>query len=536
MSRRNSKHVENEAQIRNLLEIVNELGGSIFYLDDTNSDIGGYESLNTEYRGGSEANYPVNSASNGDAIEEFVTAIGEPGTSNLLIGQYTVHLHVSKTGGTMDCAIYFDIYKRTHPGGAETFLGTSHHTPFFEGADNSLATYIHLPDTEINATDRIVLKFKVAVSGFGLAPSIILHVQGDSTSRFRFPFTVPGLITNDFVRKDGDTMTGDLNVGGFSGSPTIIVGGVGDGDAILQLLETSTSFGFTWGYDGGDNKLYLYYHNNRASLDRRLMEFNRDGSLILWRIANVEKMRLDTNSLTLAANIFIANAHTLGIFSAGGDKRINILHNDTDGLIEVPSGDGDLRFDVDGAEKMQLDTNNLTLQTNADVKDGHNFTAFSSGDDKGIVMEHNDTDGLLRVFVSGAIETRSSALNVRNIADNDYVDVNANAFNEVSKKLPDDPENWKELLPEFLKTMIYHDIIEKYEEEIEVEYTDENGELQIRTKTVTKSRKIGEDNRVGINIGMTARLALREVELLKVINADLIKRIEELETAIGKEK
>ncbi len=185
--------VENEQQIRNLLHLINQLGGSIFYLDDTNSDIGGYETLNTVYDGAAQADYTAAAAADGDPIEEFASVIGEPGTSFLLEGQYTTHIHASKTGGTMNCAIYFEMWKRTQPGGVETLLGTSHYTPFFEDADNALNTYLHLPDTALNATDRIVIKFKVAVSGFGLAPTVVLHVQGDTTSRFRFPFTVPGL-------------------------------------------------------------------------------------------------------------------------------------------------------------------------------------------------------------------------------------------------------------------------------------------------------------------------------------------------------
>ena len=165
-------------------------------------------------------------------------------------------------------------------------------------------------------------------------------------------------------------------------------------------------------------------------------------------------------------------------------------------------------------------------------------------------MEHNDIDGILRTS-SGAIETRSTALNVRNIADGDYVDVNANAFNEVSEPLPDDPENWKELLPEFLKLEVTKNIIEKYivqeEREVLVPETYDTGEvdkkgnpifaerdvLTIIIVDVIKTRIIGTDTRTGISIGKTARLALREVESLKTINTDLLKRIEVLEKAVG---
>ena len=109
--------------VGNLIE-----GGSIWYLDDTNSDIGGYESLNMVYDADAEVDYSVASAVDGEAIQQFITAIGEPGITNLLEGQYGIHIHASKTGGTQNIAIYYEIYKRAHPGGGGGI--TRHSAPY----------------------------------------------------------------------------------------------------------------------------------------------------------------------------------------------------------------------------------------------------------------------------------------------------------------------------------------------------------------------------------------------------------------------
>ena len=139
------------------------------------------------------------------------------------------------------------------------------------------------------------------------------------------------------------------------------------------------------------------------------------------------------------------------------------------------------------------------------------------------------------IYSSGAIKIRCTELNIRNAVDDDYVDVNANAFNELSAPLPDDPENWKDLLPEFLKTVIITDVMEEYEGE-------EEGEILYR--------KIGETSKVGLNVGMVARLALRkcseqqiqidelkiekdnQIQILMDLNSSLTNKITDLTNRI----
>lgn len=114
--------------------------------------------------------------------------------------------------------------------------------------------------------------------------------------------------------------------------------------------------------------------------------------------------------------------------------------------------------------------------------------AYSGNESRYIGLYHDDAFGRIQNSV-GAVIVNATELAAKNIADDDYVNMTANAFNEASMPLPDDPPDWKDKLPSFVKKDL---------------------------------SSIGEPEKIGINIGMVARLALKKVE-------ELTKRIEELE-------
>ena len=185
-------------------QVVEELNnisqiGSIFYLDSNASDVAGYKKMLSVYAGAIEENISIVGAVDGDPIEEFITEPGVPGITEFIGGIYSIHIHASKTTGigTKDVAIYFEIYKYALDT-TETLLGTaSHPTDKFEGNNNLLETHVHIEDEMILATDRILVKFYVSVTGNGAAPSIELSIQGDTTSRFVFPFNIPSSSITD---------------------------------------------------------------------------------------------------------------------------------------------------------------------------------------------------------------------------------------------------------------------------------------------------------------------------------------------------
>lgn len=427
--------------------------GLVFYLDNNASDIGGYKKMLDTYAGDAKVTFTNTNAVDGEAIEEFATEPNEPGITLLDDGEYNVHIHAKNTqSGSKEARIYFELYKRT-VAPAETLIATSESTPILTSGEVDYNIHAHVSATELVATDRLIVKLIISVSGAGADPDILSYIQGTAgdvtTARFEMPSSSQ-VIANK-VNRSGDTMTGTL---------TVPVNITINGAAANLLVDSTTSAeviadGNT-NFDGGfrvkeanSSRFFIYYDASESQIKFQIFV----NEPLLWLINSIEKMRLDSND--------------------------------------------------------------LLAQVNVSARDGHDLRFYSSGNDKFGKLTHDDTDGFITLS-AGRLETRSTSLDVRNIADNDYVDVNANAFNEVSTPLPDDPPNWKELLPEFLKKDVIKPIME--------EHIDEDGKITYE--------KIGEEIKVGLNVGMVARLALREVESLKLINADLIKRIIDLEKII----
>lgn len=190
---------------------IAEAAPTHFFLTDTNSDIGGYELLEEAYSNAAEQSWPVPSMSDGDPLEEFITPLGGLGVVVLGSGLYAFHFRAEKTGGTKDAQIYFEMYQRD-VGGSETLLVTSETSNPLTGTQDPYEIHAHLDaDVVFVATDRLVFKVIVTVSGLGTDPSVTLYAQTGNESHF----TVPGIAVNNvYVKKIGDTMTGLLTFGG----------------------------------------------------------------------------------------------------------------------------------------------------------------------------------------------------------------------------------------------------------------------------------------------------------------------------------
>ncbi len=389
-----------------------------------------------------------------------------------------------------------------------------------------------------------------------------------------------------YAKVAGDTFTDDVTISKAAGDSKLTILNSND-DAWLVLdaaddaqvrFQEATVYQGDISHNAGENAIVYSVIT---------------GDSHIFKINSVEKGKLDTNDLQTQTNIKIRDGHSLFISSAGNDKWAELKHDDTNFYIQNSSGD--IIWTI-GTEKMRLDTDNLDTQThirtrgghnlyvyeaantkhininhdgtnghlivgggagnfyiwdrtyfrvgtagawidvdvgNVKAKNGHAIYVYSTGDDKHGYFYHNDTN-LVIYSSSGQLRTMSAEVHFRNEANNDYTDIYANSYNDASVPLPDDPENWKELLPEFLKTNKTIDIIEKYDEEVEEEIEEEDPETKelIKRKVMVtkhKTRKVGEEEVVGINIGMTARLALRENAELKTKFNTLNKRYNDRE-------
>ena len=178
--------------ISQLNEYVNEIsGGYTLYLhQDASADVGGYLLLTHEDPDDIETDVgPFTITANGQELEQWATAAGEPGLTELQHGPYEVHGHAEKTAGTKDPTLYAEIYKRA-AGGAETLLGTTEASSIILSADTPFSIHVSIPEQTILIDDRIVVKLFGNQEGSGTDPTISVYVEGDRLTRLRVPVSI----------------------------------------------------------------------------------------------------------------------------------------------------------------------------------------------------------------------------------------------------------------------------------------------------------------------------------------------------------
>ncbi len=178
--------------ISQLNEYVNEIsGGYTLYLhQDASADVGGYLLLTHEDPDDIETDVgPFTITANGQELEQWATAAGEPGLTELQHGPYEVHGHAEKTAGTKDPTLYAEIYKRA-AGGAETLLGTTEASSIILSADTPFSIHVSIPEQTILIDDRIVVKLFGNQEGSGTDPTISVYVEGDKLTRLRVPVSI----------------------------------------------------------------------------------------------------------------------------------------------------------------------------------------------------------------------------------------------------------------------------------------------------------------------------------------------------------
>lgn len=188
-----------------------------FFLNNTLHDIGGiYYNMRNFESGEAESTFTIGPLGGGDgqALVNFANISGEPGTFSLPSGVFSGHIHAEKTIGNRSVEIYFELYKRTDPGGVETLLVTSE---LSDPIDAKTGVSLHAAigtETELNTTDILVVKWFANLGG-GAPTTIALYAEGNNVSRFTIPIE-SSIFNAIYVRQDGTTpLTGDWDSGAF---------------------------------------------------------------------------------------------------------------------------------------------------------------------------------------------------------------------------------------------------------------------------------------------------------------------------------
>jgi hypothetical protein len=177
---------------------VSDLGG--IYYEMTNVGLGGVESTITTAG--------LAASTNDQTLNNYVTLSGEPGILAIPSGIFDVHIHAERTGGNSSINLYALIYKRA-TGGTETLITTTETSGLITSKTEVVMHANTVSDTDLLATDRIVVKLFANI-GSGSGATVAIYQEGTTVSRLVIP-TTTDILSNIFVRVDATNLPADTN-------------------------------------------------------------------------------------------------------------------------------------------------------------------------------------------------------------------------------------------------------------------------------------------------------------------------------------
>jgi hypothetical protein len=198
-----------DAASKEYVDLLNPQGLQAFLRADV-SDIPGYYQMH-------DLSFPLDESASTILITNlsasqyaFVFASDAVGVTNINAGSFPLHFHAwFSGGGSSALSIIPEFWLRS--GSVETFIADERAVVLNKTTDASYVADITLTASIIcNATDRAILKFKVASQNQN--PTMLMNVDGKTSAGIIIP--VPA---SNFVLRAGDTMTGGLTATSFTG-------------------------------------------------------------------------------------------------------------------------------------------------------------------------------------------------------------------------------------------------------------------------------------------------------------------------------
>lgn len=200
--------------VDNLLPVYDEF----FVGDAASSDIAGYKQL-TETVDVAQNTVSILGDSATKAIEEWATEPGVPGITEIQQGSLDLHFWAKvDSAGSTDClyVVRGQVYVRTTVP-VETQIGSDEDTATLGTGNTLYELHFHnTADLTINSTDRLVVKL-IAVRTCG-APRVndanVTITYGSAATSAHLSLPVNVVVLDNYVKKAGDTMTGNLTASG----------------------------------------------------------------------------------------------------------------------------------------------------------------------------------------------------------------------------------------------------------------------------------------------------------------------------------
>jgi len=196
-------------------EAVTALGAR-YYMIDTASSEADYRLCSLTPSAGAEQSV----SASGVADDQYLAGWISPNTNEpdkLIAGVYNWRIYAAKTSGHKTLRFYWKLIERASDD-TETVIGTSIVSNEVVSGKNSYIIPLTLSsDHEIADGSYVVGKIYADVSGSGTDPDVTLYYEGDSDSHWEIPVNTE-ILDNTYVKKSGDTITGDLDVQGLLSS------------------------------------------------------------------------------------------------------------------------------------------------------------------------------------------------------------------------------------------------------------------------------------------------------------------------------
>jgi len=191
---------------------VTSLGATYYMYDE--DDPTGYKLTHLDPSSDSETYLEYSGLTDGQYLAGWISAEGEA-PDKLLKGVYNWFITMEKTSGTKDVRVYWKLVERTESGN-EIEIAQSSYSNQINGKSTYMVPLQLDSDHILNSSgSRIVGKLYANVYGSGNSPTVRIYYQGNTSSRWEIPAN-DEIFSNIFVRKDGDSMTGNLSVPNIS--------------------------------------------------------------------------------------------------------------------------------------------------------------------------------------------------------------------------------------------------------------------------------------------------------------------------------
>ena len=191
-----------------------------FFLNNTASDIGTYFVMDPTQTGDAESSFSDTITGDGFLIDSFATSTTEPTFTELVSGIFSVHIHAETTVGAnvKTVRLYFELYKRTHPGGTETLLFTSEESEVLTDTKTAIDVHGFLSsDTVLASTDRFVLKIYANIEDGdpprNTNPLVTLYAEGTLATRFELK-TIVSAFDERYLLLNGSNANTTIDIQG----------------------------------------------------------------------------------------------------------------------------------------------------------------------------------------------------------------------------------------------------------------------------------------------------------------------------------